>query len=99
MSTASKITLGLISATCIATIVSVHYGQKAEKAVWFRPETPGSTCTDGEQAMHAGVIRDMENQRLRKERQLDFEMQKALEKEYKKIQTVTDTSQEIDTSR
>lgn len=32
----------------------------------------------------------MEQQRLKKERQLDFDMQKALEIEYKKIQTVHD---------
>jgi len=40
--------------------------------------------------MHAGVIRDMEQQRIKKERQLDFEMQRALEQEYKKVQTVHD---------
>jgi len=37
------------------------------------------------QAMHAGVIRDMENQRIKKERQADFDMQRAMEDEYKKI--------------
>ena len=42
------------------------------------------------QAMHQGVVRDVEQQRLKKERQLDFEMQKALEEEYKKIQSVHD---------
>jgi protein PET117 len=42
--------------------------------------------------MHAGVIRDMEQQKLRKDRQLDFEMQKALEKEYLKVQSVHDGS-------
>lgn len=41
-------------------------------------------------AMHLGVIRDMEQQKLRKERQLDFDMQRALEKEYLKVQTVHD---------
>lgn len=40
------------------------------------------------QAMHLGVVRDMEQQRVKKERQLDFEMQRALEEEYKKGQTV-----------
>jgi len=40
--------------------------------------------------MHAGVIRDYEQQRLKKERQLDFEMQQALEQEYRKVQTVSD---------
>ncbi|KAF2093434.1 hypothetical protein NA57DRAFT_81361 [Rhizodiscina lignyota] len=44
-------------------------------------------------AMHAGVIRDMEQQRLKKERQADFEMQRALEEEYRKIQTVSKDTQ------
>jgi len=39
--------------------------------------------------MHAGVIRDMEQQRLKRERQADFEMQAALEKEYRSVQTVS----------
>ena len=30
--------------------------------------------------MHAGVIRDYEQQRVKRERQADFEMQQALEK-------------------
>ncbi|KAG5289912.1 cytochrome c oxidase assembly protein [Histoplasma ohiense] len=41
-------------------------------------------------AMHAGVQRDLENQRIKRERQADFEMQRALEAEYRKIQTVSD---------
>ncbi|CAI6339461.1 unnamed protein product [Periconia digitata] len=40
--------------------------------------------------MHAGVIRDYEQQRVKRERQADFEMQQALEKEYRKVQTVSD---------
>ncbi|KAF2707222.1 hypothetical protein K504DRAFT_383703 [Pleomassaria siparia CBS 279.74] len=40
--------------------------------------------------MHAGVIRDYEQQRVKRERQADFEMQKALEEEYRKVQTVSD---------
>lgn len=40
--------------------------------------------------MHAGVIRDYEQQRVKRERQADFEMQKALEEEYRKYQTVSD---------
>jgi protein PET117 len=40
--------------------------------------------------MHAGVIRDVEQQRIKKERQLDFEMQRALEEEYRKVQNVRD---------
>ena len=38
--------------------------------------------------MHAGVIRDVEQQRVKKERQADFEMQNQLEQEYKKVQNV-----------
>ncbi|KAI0376914.1 hypothetical protein F5Y04DRAFT_285467 [Hypomontagnella monticulosa] len=48
------------------------------------------------EAMHQGVIRDMEQQRVKKERQLDFEMQKVLEEEYKKGQTVRDTTAEME---
>ena len=40
--------------------------------------------------MHMGVIRDYEQQRVKRERQADFEMQRELEQEYKKYQTVSD---------
>lgn len=40
--------------------------------------------------MHQGVVRDMEQQRLKKERQADFEMQRQLEEEYRKVQNVSD---------
>lgn len=40
--------------------------------------------------MHAGVIRDLEQQKLKAERMLDFEMQRKLEEEYRKVQTVSD---------
>lgn len=40
--------------------------------------------------MHAGVIRDMEQQRIKKERQADFDMQRALEEEYRSVQSVHD---------
>ncbi|KAE9375518.1 hypothetical protein N431DRAFT_463600 [Stipitochalara longipes BDJ] len=50
-------------------------------------------------AMHQGVVRDVEQQRLKKERQLDFEMQKALEEEYKKIQSVHDGGTVLDKQR
>lgn len=43
--------------------------------------------------MHQGVIRDMEQQKVKRERQLDFEMQRQLEEEYRKVQTVSDGSQ------
>lgn len=49
--------------------------------------------------MHQGVIRDVEQQRLKKERQLDFEMQKALEEEYKKVQSVHEGSVVLDKPR
>ncbi|KAF2211814.1 hypothetical protein CERZMDRAFT_42461 [Cercospora zeae-maydis SCOH1-5] len=42
--------------------------------------------------MHAGVIRDMEQQRIKKERQADFEMQRQLEEQYKKMQNVSDST-------
>ena len=39
--------------------------------------------------MHAGVERDIEQQRIKRERQADFAMQKALEEEYRKVQIVS----------
>lgn len=44
--------------------------------------------------MHKGVERDMEKQRVRQERQAEFEMQKRLEEEYLKLQTVSPSSEE-----
>ena len=41
--------------------------------------------------MHAGVVRDMEQQRVKRERQADFETQRQLEQEYKKGQTGHDS--------
>ena len=41
--------------------------------------------------MHAGVVRDMEQQRIKRERQLDFEVQRDLEEEYRKVQQVKRT--------
>ncbi|CAI7633438.1 hypothetical protein PCG10_006901 [Penicillium crustosum] len=49
-------------------------------------------------AMHKGVERDMEKQRIRLERQADFEMQKALEQEYLKLQTVHSTTGDSNTT-
>ncbi|KAF5122244.1 Protein pet117 [Metarhizium brunneum] len=48
------------------------------------------------EAMHEGVVRDMEQQRVKRERQLDFDMQRALEAEYKQHQTVRDSTAEMD---
>lgn len=53
---------------------------------------PGTFILTVPQAMHAGVIRDMEQQRIKKERQLDFDMQRAMEEEYRKVQKVSDGS-------
>ncbi|KAI0121017.1 hypothetical protein BJ170DRAFT_688433 [Xylariales sp. AK1849] len=49
-----------------------------------------------QQAMHQGVIRDMEQQRIKKERQLDFDMQKLLEEEYKKGQSVRESVADLE---
>lgn len=48
------------------------------------------------QSMHQGVVRDMEQQRVKKERQLDFDLQRQLEAEYKKEQSVRNTLAEMD---
>lgn len=46
--------------------------------------------------MHVGVLRDVEQQRLKRERLADFEMQKQMEQEYKKLQSVQDTSDQVE---
>lgn len=43
------------------------------------------------QALHAGVERDEERQRIKRQRQAEFEMQRKLEEEYRKIQKVSDS--------
>jgi protein PET117 len=105
MSRAAKLTLAGTSLFALSTIIFVHYSQQAEKAVRFNPNyitssslSPNSPSRAGlgtvelilTQAMHQGVVRDVEQQRLKKERLLDFEMQKAMEEEYKKVQKVHD---------
>ena len=96
MSRASKLTLAGTSLSAVGIVVLVHYQQRAEKAVSLpfydtlsRVIFPRSTAYVL-QAMHAGVIRDIEQQRVKKERQADFEMQRALEEEYRKVQQVHD---------
>ncbi|KAF7511045.1 hypothetical protein GJ744_005591 [Endocarpon pusillum] len=44
-------------------------------------------------AMHAGVVRDMEQQRIKRERKADFEMQRQLEEDYRKIQSVSEPTE------
>ncbi|KAL2162492.1 hypothetical protein VTH06DRAFT_7406 [Thermothelomyces fergusii] len=45
-----------------------------------------------QEAMRQGVIRDMEQQRLKRERQADFDRQRELEAQYRREQTVRDTT-------
>lgn len=42
--------------------------------------------------MHRGVERDMEKQRIRQERQAEFELQKRLQEEYLQLQTVSSST-------
>ena len=101
MSRAAKLTLAGTSLGAVAVVTLVHYQQNSEKAVRLPSITLQSQNSrsgaltwfvglhEG-QAMHAGVIRDIEQQRVKKERQADFEMQRALEEEYRKVQEVHD---------
>jgi protein PET117 len=91
MSRASQITLATTCLGAVGIVVAVHYGQVTEKAVRnsLKPQSI-SSLNEFVQAMHAGVIRDFEQQRAKRERQADFEMQRALEEEYRKVQTVSD---------
>ena len=92
MSTASRLTLlGTIVGT-IGIIGFVHWAQVAEKSVWFPFTQNLPAKANLMQAMHAGVVRDMEQQRVKRERQADFEMQRQLEEEYKKIQSVSEST-------
>ncbi|KAK5945493.1 hypothetical protein PMZ80_002698 [Knufia obscura] len=79
MSAASKLTLATTLVGTIGIVTFVHWAQVSEKS-----------------AMHAGVIRDEENQRRKKaeqeERRIDFEMQRQLEEEYRKTQSVHDST-------
>ncbi|EPS30954.1 hypothetical protein PDE_05908 [Penicillium oxalicum 114-2] len=54
------------------------------------------TQENDRKAMHKGVERDMEKQRIRQERQAEFELQKRLEEEYLKLQTVHSTTDTLD---
>ncbi|KAJ4366311.1 hypothetical protein N0V83_007947 [Neocucurbitaria cava] len=65
-----------LATTCVTAIGIVAFVHLSQKA--------------DKAAMHAGVIRDYEQQRVKRERQADFEMQRALEEEYRKYQTVSD---------
>ena len=99
MAQAAKLTLAGTTLGAIGIVIFVHYGQQAERAVssYSRVASSRSSICSvliANQAMHAGVIRDMEQQKLKRERQADFETQRALEQEYRKIQTVSDSDQD-----
>jgi protein PET117 len=93
MSTASKLTLLGTTIGTIGIVAFVHWAQTAEKAV-SEPSPLELLRVELTllKAMHAGVVRDMEQQQIKRERQADFEMQRQLEEEYKKFQTVSDGS-------
>ncbi|KAL2010941.1 hypothetical protein VTN00DRAFT_3659 [Thermoascus crustaceus] len=65
-----------LAATSLATVGIVYFVHWAQEA--------------DRAALHAGVERDEERQRIKRERQAEFEMQRRLEEEYRKIQTVSD---------
>ena len=91
MSTASKLTLAGTVLGTVGIVAFVHWAQTAEKAVSSHTRKPCELWLTICKAMHAGVIRDMEQQRVKKERQADFEMQRQLEEEYRKVQSVHDS--------
>ncbi|KAL2265055.1 hypothetical protein VTJ83DRAFT_7565 [Remersonia thermophila] len=45
-----------------------------------------------QEAMHQGVLRDIEQRRIKRERQADFDAQRALEAEYLKEQSVRESN-------
>lgn len=94
MSRAAKLTLVGTSVFAVGIVIIVHYSQQWEKSVTLSQSTfhlrlPFSFAY-AFQAMHAGVLRDMEQQRIKKERKADFDMQRDLEAEYRKVQHVHD---------
>lgn len=92
MSSAAKLTLAATTVGTIGIVLLVHRQQKLDQAV--RHSTLHLHCisTHISQAMHAGVIRDMEQQRIKQERRADFEMQRQLEEQYLKLQKVSDST-------
>lgn len=56
--------------------------------ILFKTAPPADEFFSAPQAMHQGVVRDMEQQRIKRERQLDFDLQRQLEAEYRQEQTV-----------
>lgn len=64
------------TATCLVTVGIVTFVHWAQ--------------TNEKAAMHAGVVRDIENQRVKRERKADFALQARMEEEYRKVQSVSD---------
>jgi protein PET117 len=101
MSRASKLTLAATGLGTAGIVYFVHWAQENDRAVCTRTVfLYGDILTVYSviQAMHRGVERDMEKQRIRQERQAEFEMQKRLEQEYLKLQTVHSTTDGTDTA-
>lgn len=99
MSTAAKLTLAGTTAGAIGIVIFVHLQQKFDQAVRLNVIhigylLPTSILTCISQAMHQGVIRDMEQQKVKRERQADFEMQRQLEEQYRKVQNVSPSGEE-----
>lgn len=94
MSRASKFTLAATGLGTMGIVWFVHWAQEADRAVRYDFNYVFLHFANllELQAMHKGVERDMEKQRVRLERQAEFEMQKALEQEYLKLQTVHSTT-------
>lgn len=97
MSQASRIALATTSTFTCGMIAWVHFRQREEKNVCSALAicSPSSAISCSlltnnyyTQVMHQGVVRDMERQRIKKERELDFDMQRQLEEEYKREQNV-----------
>lgn len=99
----SKIALASTSLFAVSTIVFVHFQQQAEKTVqapppspflsiFFHPPPHKELTKTNAQAMHQGVVRDVEQQRVKRERQLDFDLQRRLEAEYRETQNVCDVT-------
>lgn len=97
MSRASKLTLAATGLGTAGIVYFVHWAQENDRAacssllfgsnsLLLCVQCANICCL---QAMHKGVERDMEKQRARQERQAEFEMQKRLEEEYLKLQTVS----------
>lgn len=63
-----------------------------DQAVSSGAGIPSAGAANVQQAMHEGVIRDMEQQRVKQERQLDFDRQRLLEEELRKVQPVSTMS-------